>query len=63
MNALFGRVIKVFLALVQADDAVGQNDGDGAYGRDCHAGNGITVCGHIGSYPGDPDFSHLTGVW
>lgn len=30
MNALFGAVIKVFLALVQADDAVGQDDGDGA---------------------------------
>lgn len=30
MNALFGTVIKVFLALVQTDDAVGKDDGDGA---------------------------------
>ena len=29
MNALFGTVIKVFLALVKTDDAVGQDDGDG----------------------------------
>ena len=31
MNALFGTVIKVFLSLVQADDAVGK-DGSG-FGR------------------------------
>ena len=30
MNALFGTTIKFFLALVQADDAVGEDDGDGA---------------------------------
>jgi hypothetical protein len=30
MNALFGGVIKVFLALMQAQNAVGQDDGDGA---------------------------------
>lgn len=30
MNALLGTVIKVFLALVQANDAMGQDDGDGA---------------------------------
>ena len=30
MNALFGTVIKFFLALVQTDDTVSQNDGDGA---------------------------------
>jgi len=34
MNALFGTVIKFFLALVQAHDAVGQDDGNGAYGGD-----------------------------
>jgi len=34
MNALFGTVIKVFLALMEAHDAVGQDDGDGAYGGD-----------------------------
>jgi hypothetical protein len=28
MNALFGTVIKFFLALVQADDAVGKDDGN-----------------------------------
>ena len=30
MNALFGTVIKFFLALVQTDDTVSQNDGDSA---------------------------------
>ena len=30
MNALFGTVIKLFLALMQAYDAVGQDGGDGA---------------------------------
>jgi hypothetical protein len=34
MNALFGEVIKVFLALVQAQYAVGQDDGYGADGGD-----------------------------
>ena len=34
MNALFGRVIKVFLALHKAKDAVGQDDGNGADGGD-----------------------------
>jgi hypothetical protein len=29
MNALFGTVIKFFLAQVQTDYAVGQDDGDG----------------------------------
>jgi len=33
MNALFGTVIKVFLTLVYAHDAVGQDDGDGADDR------------------------------
>lgn len=30
MNALFGTVIKVFLALVQADNAMSQDDGNGS---------------------------------
>ena len=30
MNALFGRVIKVFLTLVQADNTMGQDDGHSA---------------------------------
>ena len=34
MNALFGTTIKFFLALVQADDTVGQDDGDGAQSGD-----------------------------
>jgi len=34
MNALFGTVIKFILALVQAHDSVGQDDGDGADRRD-----------------------------
>ncbi len=34
MNALFGTVIKFFLTLVQADDAVGQDDRYGANRRD-----------------------------
>lgn len=33
MNALFGEVSKSILALLQAQDAVGENDGDGANGR------------------------------
>ena len=37
MNALFGAAIKVFLTLVQADNAVGQDDGDGADGGNCRA--------------------------
>ncbi len=32
MNALFGEVIKSFLALLQAQDAVSQNHGDSADG-------------------------------
>ena len=35
MNALFATVIKVFLALMEAHDAVGQDDGDGADGGHC----------------------------
>ena len=38
MNALFGTVIKVFLALVQADDAVGKNDRDGTDRADGRCG-------------------------
>ena len=34
MNALFGTVIKVFLTLVQANDAVGQDDCNGTNGCD-----------------------------
>ena len=38
MNALFGTVIKFFLALVQSDDAVGQDDGDGTDRADRRCG-------------------------
>ena len=34
MNALFGTTIKLFLTLVQADDAVGHDDGNSPERRD-----------------------------
>jgi hypothetical protein len=40
MNALFGAVIKVFLTLLQTQDAEGQDHGDGAEGRCSPQGNG-----------------------
>jgi len=46
MNALFGAVIKVFLALMEAHDAVGQNDGDGADRGDGGNGSGGMLDGH-----------------
>ncbi len=49
MNALFGTVIKFFLTLVQADDAVGQDDGYSANRRD--GGNlGLESVVHRGLY-------------
>ena len=38
MNALFGTVIKVFLSLVQSDDAVGKDDRDGTDRADRRCG-------------------------
>ena len=49
MNALFGTVIKVFLTLVQADDAVGEDDGYGANRRD-GASLGLKSVIHCGLY-------------
>ena len=52
MNALFGRVIKVFLALHKAKHAIGQDDGNGAQRRDIPGGGlGMVLVGvHIGLY-------------
>ena len=58
MNALFGRAIKVFLALLQTQDAVGQDHGDGADGRDGGRRAEVSVGGHEGLYrPGRGFFS------
>lgn len=52
MNALFGRVIKLILALVQAQYAVSQDDGDSADGGDtCKIGHRSQgIIGHPVSY-------------
>jgi hypothetical protein len=42
MNALFGAAIKGFLTLMQAENAVRQNHGDGAQGS--HRGAGWSAC-------------------
>ena len=56
MNALFGGAIKVFLALLQTQNAVGQDHGDGADGGDGRRGAEVSVGGHGGLYRPAPDF-------
>ena len=45
MNALFCAAIKVFLALLQTQDAVGQDHGDGAHLRNwfCASGKSLVL--------------------
>ena len=57
MNALFGRAIKVFLALLQTQHAVGQDHGDGADGRDGGRRAEVSVGAHEGLYGPGPNFS------
>ena len=56
MNALFGAAIKVFLALLQAQDAVGQDHRDGADGRDGWRRAEVSIGGHEGLYRPGPGF-------
>ena len=56
MNALFGGAIKLILALLQTQDAVGQDHGDGANGRDGGRGTEVSIGGHEGLYRQGPDF-------
>ena len=56
MNALFGEVIKVFLALVQAQDAVCQDHGDLADGDDERVAARVEFGGHEGLYGATPAF-------
>ena len=48
MNALFGPGFKGFLTLLQAQDAVRQDQGDGAQGRDRGANSQDIVAVHEG---------------
>ena len=56
MNALFGAAIKVCLALLQTQHAVGQDHGDGADGRDGGRRAEVSVGAHEGLYRQGPDF-------
>ena len=56
MNALFGRGIKLCLALLQAQNAVGQDHGDSADGRDGWRRAEVSIGGHEGLYRPAPDF-------
>ena len=56
MNALFGRAIKVFLTLLQAQHTVGQDHGDDTDGRDGGRRAEISVGAHEGLYRPGPDF-------
>ena len=63
MNALFGGVIKVFLALVQPQYALGQDDGNGAQWRHTQVAIEIVFGGHIGSYRLTDQFSRRGCLW
>ncbi|MER2622449.1 MAG: hypothetical protein ABTS22_00740 [Accumulibacter sp.] len=54
MNALFGAGIKGFLTLLQAQDAVRQDHGDGADGADRPGPRGIRAIGvrHVALHGG-----------
>ena len=56
MNTLFAGFINAFLALLLTQNTVGENDGDGAQGRDFLVGHGVTLYGHVGLYPATPRF-------